>query len=448
MGFFFRKSFGFGPLRLTLSKSGLGASVGVKGFRYGIRPDGRAYINAGRYGIYYRKELGRLHANPRAQPTGPSQPDAIQPAAPSGPTTVFATIQAERLSGLEGTPLAAFLNRSYRLPRVDYLTAFLFGCPALAGFYVHPALGAIGVLVAIALFLWVARWERSRRSVFVEYALDSPGLHAYQGVVEGLNQLASCQRVWLIETSTRVTTLQDFKTHAGASALVQRRTVHVGAGAPPWLKANITVPAIVARGQTLYFLPDCVLVYDATGVAGIPYKDVSISCGTTRFTEDSPPDDAQIVDRVWLHPNVKGGPDRRYQDNREIPVCLYGEMQIASAGRVLMYLQTSRNGVPDRVRSSIGPLASGRFGQDCETLRPNIEVNSEHFDSLVTYARSTIAHLGENLVGGIGRFDNLLRAVSGEGNNIIHWFLRVLSVGAAFVAIVAVAYFTIYVLPH
>lgn len=58
MGFYLRKSFKCGPLRINLSKSGLGASFGVKGLRYGINSKGKEYIHAGRYGLYYKKQFG------------------------------------------------------------------------------------------------------------------------------------------------------------------------------------------------------------------------------------------------------------------------------------------------------------------------------------------------------------------------------------------------------
>lgn len=41
MGLVFRKSKSFGPLRLTLSRRGLGASVGAGGFRVGRSASGR-----------------------------------------------------------------------------------------------------------------------------------------------------------------------------------------------------------------------------------------------------------------------------------------------------------------------------------------------------------------------------------------------------------------------
>src|SRR5262252_8920927 len=57
MGLFFRKGFKLGPLRLNLSKSGIGASIGVKGARVGINAKGKTYLAAGRGGLYYRKQF-------------------------------------------------------------------------------------------------------------------------------------------------------------------------------------------------------------------------------------------------------------------------------------------------------------------------------------------------------------------------------------------------------
>ena len=57
MGFFIRKSINIGPIRLNLSKSGRGVSVGVKGARVGTRPDGKKYVTAGRKGVFFRKFL-------------------------------------------------------------------------------------------------------------------------------------------------------------------------------------------------------------------------------------------------------------------------------------------------------------------------------------------------------------------------------------------------------
>ena len=59
MGFFIRKSVRLGPIRFNLSKSGVGTSIGVKGFRVGEDARGRDYVQGGRGGIYFRENLGK-----------------------------------------------------------------------------------------------------------------------------------------------------------------------------------------------------------------------------------------------------------------------------------------------------------------------------------------------------------------------------------------------------
>ena len=56
MGWYLRKSLNLGPIRINLSKSGIGASAGIKGLRVGTGPRGR-YLHAGREGLYYRASL-------------------------------------------------------------------------------------------------------------------------------------------------------------------------------------------------------------------------------------------------------------------------------------------------------------------------------------------------------------------------------------------------------
>jgi hypothetical protein len=67
--FYLRKAFRVGPVRINLSKSGLGASLGVKGARISTGPAGSQF-NAGRYGLYYRKRLGRGWSVPLAMWVG------------------------------------------------------------------------------------------------------------------------------------------------------------------------------------------------------------------------------------------------------------------------------------------------------------------------------------------------------------------------------------------
>lgn len=59
---YLKKAFSFGPIRLNLSKSGIGLSFGITGLRIGTGPKG-PYFHAGRGGLYFRKSLNKKQDN-------------------------------------------------------------------------------------------------------------------------------------------------------------------------------------------------------------------------------------------------------------------------------------------------------------------------------------------------------------------------------------------------
>jgi len=80
----YRKAFRLGPLRLNLSKRGVGASVGVKGARLGVDASGKPYVAGGRGGLYFRQRLG---GEGRTQQQG----QHVQPMAPVPPSDSLPT---------------------------------------------------------------------------------------------------------------------------------------------------------------------------------------------------------------------------------------------------------------------------------------------------------------------------------------------------------------------
>jgi hypothetical protein len=60
------------------------------------------------------------------------------------------------------------------------------------------------------------------------------------------------------------------------------------------------------------------------------------------------PADTQIVDYTWRYVNKKGGPDRRFNFNKQLPVCLFSEMDIESPGGLRAKLHLSNAESTDR----------------------------------------------------------------------------------------------------
>jgi hypothetical protein len=57
MGLFFRKSINWGILRINFSKTGIGFSFGIPGFRIVKPSKGKMYFQTGKNNIHYRKNL-------------------------------------------------------------------------------------------------------------------------------------------------------------------------------------------------------------------------------------------------------------------------------------------------------------------------------------------------------------------------------------------------------
>ncbi len=343
MGWYLRKSVKIGPVRFNLSKSGIGTSVGVKGFRVGVRPNGKSYIHAGRYGFYYRQELGGGaeggRINPQYPPQTPSQTD-VEPPKPG--TIEYTTVSSQELVPQSRKDLLTKLNQSYSTVRLDYVCGGVGLLPSIIAFQSSSLAGGIVVALAVVAFILTALWESKRRTIVLDYDLEDQGEH-FQNIISSFNSLASNSKVWSLINSRGIYDTTEWKRNAGASNLISRTEAQVGEGKPPWVETNIDVPVIKTRGQSLYMMPDGILVYDSKGVGFVEYHDIRMDARTTRFIEERPPHDAKVVDKTWKHPNKNGGPDRRFKSNYQIPICLYGELRIKSGSGMDLYLMTSKN---------------------------------------------------------------------------------------------------------
>src|SRR6266571_3837184 len=112
MSFFFRKSVRLGPIRLNLSKSGIGASIGVKGARITASATGSTYVTVGSHGFYYRQTLPRDRQNEHI----PQQPSHAQPGSEQsqGPSEM-PTADVSQLVDSSSTNLVDQLNERARI---------------------------------------------------------------------------------------------------------------------------------------------------------------------------------------------------------------------------------------------------------------------------------------------------------------------------------------------
>src|SRR5205085_12261094 len=119
--------------------------------------------------------------------------------------------------------------------------------------------------------------------------------------------------------------------NAGASHLINRVGASFSTANPKILVANITVPSVKSGSTTLYFLPDRILVRTGRKWSDVGYEHLRVDVHHQRFIEESStPRDGTQVGTTWKFVNKGGGPDRRFKDNRQLPVMLYGRVTLAS----------------------------------------------------------------------------------------------------------------------
>src|SRR5256885_110141 len=102
MGFYVRKSVSVGPFRFNLSKSGVGLSTGIKGFRVGTGPRGN-YVHIGMGGIYFRQTI------PSATRSGSRRPPLEVPPEQSS-SIQFKEIESGSVSQMVDSSSAALLE--------------------------------------------------------------------------------------------------------------------------------------------------------------------------------------------------------------------------------------------------------------------------------------------------------------------------------------------------
>jgi tetratricopeptide (TPR) repeat protein len=120
-----RKSIKVAPgVRLNVSKSGVGASVGGKGARYSAHSSGRKTVSAGSGvvpGVYYQKSVSgkgsRSGSTPAAAQSAPVAPQKPGMFAPKGEKQLYKAIQAQNAQAIKqvGAEHPDFLLPSYSL---------------------------------------------------------------------------------------------------------------------------------------------------------------------------------------------------------------------------------------------------------------------------------------------------------------------------------------------
>ncbi|MFZ6009065.1 MAG: DUF4236 domain-containing protein [Bacteroidota bacterium] len=214
-----------------------------------------------------------------------------------------------------------------------------------------PWLQYVLTMLVVSSLIWciyLNRLDKKRKTLEIYYTLDKDIEILHKKFLEFFSEFASSKRVW---QKLHASGISDKKYFAGASELITRVPVGgISTHKLPsrFLRTNISIPFIALKNTEMYFFPERIILKRGNKFGGTFYKNIRIGSTNIQFIEEQVvPSDAQVIDYTWKYLNKNGGPDRRFNNNRKLPICLYTNYTFESEGGIEEVITTSKAGSMD-----------------------------------------------------------------------------------------------------
>lgn len=353
MGFYFRKSVNLGGLRFNFSKSGVGVSTGVKGFRIGSGPRGN-YIQMGRNGVYYKKTWGnsksRANEHNNTQNIKKYNQNNYTPKSENEDLDEYTTEEICDSSSIE---LVEEIKNNYSKITLKWFSLlFVFN-----------------IYLFILSFIIFAYLDYKRKNTIIFYDIDEETEARLQQFYDAFDEITKCKRKWYILSKNYNF---DSKYNAGASSLVNRKDIIIANKVPKYIKTNVKIPCIPVGKQKLYFFPDKILIIEGKKVGALSYKNLGISVTNGNFIEtEMKPWDGTVVDYTYKYVNKSGGPDRRFANNPRYPIMSYSYINFYGDNGFNECIMLSKQGVGNILKEQIEILQSQKVSEKDNSIKEN-----------------------------------------------------------------------------
>lgn len=344
MGLRFRKSINLGGgFRINISKSGIGYSWGVKGARITKTAKGnvRGTVGIPGTGIYYSEEIsGKRKTKTQGKVSGgvSHTPVPVQPVNDILPSENMETVNVADYQPAEYQDL---LQSIKKIQGLNLLSTILIWTFLLSAMPVFIFTGIAGVILKIYIHV--------KLPIAMQYEFDEEAKQSFENLTATWMSMNQNKKFWQTISAAKI---QNTKVNGGASRSVTRIPAKAISKPPFFIKPNVKIFGLQLRKQQLFFLPDKLLVVSGTKVGAVNYNEIRMGLGTTRFIEDGVvPKDTKVVGKTWLKVNKNGTPDKRFKDNRQVPICEYGAIVIESGTVLYVELMCSNSNTIEQMRT-------------------------------------------------------------------------------------------------
>jgi hypothetical protein len=348
MGWRFRRRITLFPgVKINLSLRGISTTFGVPGASINIGKQG-AYLNTGfsGTGIYNRTRIGNSLELPKTQdiPTEISHPVFPSYFLPEELGAICSrdnnSITSEGLKGVKQTLLAALQQKKLletevklgeiALRKSNCSLSFIKIISFQGYFFKKTLQKHQQEFEECGVSLQEAQRQLIECKVIIEVKFDSVLTPIYNEICYNFERLQASEFCWDVTASVQINRIKE-RSYAGTS--ISRKPVSVKKASLDFVESeHLAFRFINANGADLYLFPAFLLVFRSSiDFALIDYRFLSIKYFNVRFVEEQTlPKDTNIVGSTWKYVNKDGSRDRRFSNNCQIPIVLYGEIHFTS----------------------------------------------------------------------------------------------------------------------
>lgn len=325
MGLRFRKSIKLGcGVRINLSKSGIGYSIGGRGFRTTVNPKGRITntVSAPGTGLSYRTSFSGSSSSHSSSSSKTAKSNTDYAESAPLPNTVSADIG--NFQTAEYADLIAKINRIIFLRNFTVILAVIaILCPSLLlSSSTGGSLKPLAIIMTIILVIFV----NACAVVDLDYDMDEETAGNYEGYYSMWKRISGSsvkQQIYSADFSNK-------KISPGEYFRIQTKDVTFSNNLPSYLKTNVRVNVLKLYNETLCFLPDKILIIKSGKVGAINYDDVVMQYSNQKIVSAELLRTHDKIEEFYEYENKSGGPDMRYKNNPRLNVYLCGKISMKS----------------------------------------------------------------------------------------------------------------------
>ncbi|MBI3125174.1 MAG: hypothetical protein HYZ10_12295 [Ignavibacteriales bacterium] len=174
--------------------------------------------------------------------------------------------------------------------------------------------------------------EELKNSIIEIHSPSSENIQSsFKTLVNCFRALSQSEFIWDITTSQLIDRV---KARSYASNSIDRKRVNIFFSKVDMIKIEEDALHFQnANGGDIYIYPTLIIIVNSNKeFALLDYKDVQLEYRNSQFVEEEKfPSDSKQIGTTWAKVNKDGSRDRRFSNNYQIPIALYGQLSWRSS---------------------------------------------------------------------------------------------------------------------